>query len=73
MTRVARLNPDVWTELFLANKGALSSVLGGLIERLSDYKAALDAEDVPRLRELLDRGRAVIESMPPTHKSFARR
>ena len=73
MTRVARLNPDVWTELFLANKGALSSVLGGLIERLSDYKAALDAEDVPRLRELLDTGRAVIESMPPTYKSFARR
>ena len=73
MTRVARLNPDVWTELFLANKDALSSVLGGLVERLSDYKAALDAEDAPRLRELLDRGRAVIESMPPTYKSFARR
>ena len=73
MTRVARLNPDVWTDLFLANKDALSSVVGGLIERLSDYKAALDAEDAPRLRELLDRGRAVIESMPPTYKSFARR
>jgi len=34
MTRVARLNPDIWTELFLANKDALSSVLGGLVERL---------------------------------------
>ena len=73
MTRVARLNPDVWTELFLANKDALSSVLGGLIERLTAFKSALDAEDAPRLHELLDRGRAVIESMPPTYKSFARR
>ena len=73
MTRVARLNPDVWTELFLANKDALSSVVGGLIERLTAFKSALDAEDAPRLHELLDRGRAVIESMPPTYKSFARR
>ena len=73
MTRVARLNPDIWTNLFLANKEALSSVLGGLVERLAEFKAALDAEDAPRLRDLLDRGRAVIESMPPAYKSFARR
>ena len=73
MTRVARLNPDVWTDLFLANKDALSSVVGGLIDRLTAFKSALDAEDAPRLHELLDRGRAVIESMPPTYKSFARR
>ena len=73
MTRVARLNPDIWTDLFLANKEALSSVLGGLVERLAAFKSALDAEDAPRLRDLLDKGRAVIESMPPTYKSFARR
>ena len=73
MTRVARLNPDIWTELFLDNRAALSSVLGGLVERLAAFKAALDAEDAPRLRELLDRGRAVIESMPPTYKPIARR
>ena len=73
MTRVARLNPDVWTDLFLANKDALSSVVGGLIDRLTAFKSALDAEDAPRLHELLDKGRAVIESMPPTYKSFARR
>ena len=73
MTRVARLNPDIWTELFLDNRAALSSVLGGLVERLAAFKAALDAEDAPRLRELLDRGRTVIESMPPTYKPIARR
>ena len=72
-TRVARLNPAIWTELFLDNRAALSSVLGGLVERLAAFKAALDAEDAPRLRELLDRGRAVIESMPPTYKPIARR
>ena len=40
---------------------------------LAAFKAALDAEDAPRLRELLDRGRTVIESMPPTYKPIARR
>ena len=73
MTRVARLNPDIWTDLFLANKDALSSVLGGLIGRLSDFKKAIDAGDAARLRDLLARGRAVIESMPPTYKSISRR
>ena len=73
MTRVARLNPDIWTNLFLANKEALSSVLGGLIERLAEFKSALDAQDAPRLRDLLEKGRMVIESMPPTYKSIARR
>ena len=73
MTRVARLNPDIWTNLFLANKEALSSVLGGLVDRLTEFKTALDAEDAPHLRDLLDRGRAVIESMPPTYKAITRR
>ena len=58
---------------FLANKEALSSVLGGLIERLAEFKSALDAQDALRLRDLLEKGRMVIESMPPTYKSIARR
>lgn len=72
MTRVARLDPDVWTDLFLANRDALSSVLGGLVARLGEYKDALDAGDAARLRGLLERGRSVIESMPPTYKSISR-
>ena len=72
MTRVARLDPGVWTELFLANREALSSVLGGLIERLCGFKEAIDTGDAERLRDLLERGRAVIESMPPTYKSISR-
>ena len=72
MTRVARLDPGVWTDLFLANSDALSSVLGGLIERLRCFKEAIDAGDAERLRDLLERGRVVIESMPPTYKSISR-
>ena len=58
MTRVARLDPDTWTDLFLANRAALSAVLGGLIDRLSDFKAALDAADAAALRARLAQGRA---------------
>ena len=48
-------------------------MLGGLIERLAEFKSALDAQDALRLRDLLEKGRMVIESMPPTYKSIARR
>ena len=57
MTRVARLDPEIWTDLFLANGAALSEVLGGLIDRLSGFKAALDAGDAAMLRDLLVQGR----------------
>ena len=34
MTRVARLNEDMWTELFFDNKPALLEEIEGLIDRL---------------------------------------
>ena len=58
MTRVARLDPDIWTDLFLANAKELSGVLGGLIGRLSEFKTAIEAGDADTLRDLLARGRA---------------
>ena len=57
MTRVARLDPVVWTDLFLANREALSETLGGLIGRLGAFKDALDAADAQTLRNLLAEGR----------------
>ena len=58
MTRVARLDPGTWTDLFLANRSALLDVLNGLIGRLSEFQKALDAADADALRELLAQGRA---------------
>ena len=58
MTRVATVDPDVWTDLFLANADALSAALGGLVERLGEYRTAVDARDAARLRALLAEGRA---------------
>lgn len=58
MTRVARLDPDIWTELFLSNRDALLVTLEGLIARLDGYRAALASRDADALRALLAAGRA---------------
>ena len=61
MTRVATVDPDVWTDLFLSNREALEAVLGRLIARLGEYREAIADADSRRLRELLAEGRAAKE------------
>ena len=56
MTRVARLDADMWAELFDLNRDALSDELGGLIARLTEIRRAVDGRDMARLRALLDEG-----------------
>ena len=61
MTRVATVDPDVWTDLFLSNAEPLDAVLSRLIDRLGEYRAALRAGDAAGLRALLAAGRAAKE------------
>ena len=56
LTRVARLNPDMWCELFLDDADFLSAEIGTLIANLQQYKDAIDTKDAARLRELLAEG-----------------
>ncbi len=56
MTRVARLNADMWTELFFENTENLSAVIGELIGNLQKYKTALDANDRAGMHKLLASG-----------------
>ena len=56
LTRVARLNPTMWTELFLDDADYLSAEIGILIDNLTRYKDAIDAHDAERLHELLAEG-----------------
>ena len=56
LTRVARLNPTMWTELFLDDADFLSQEIGNLIQNLQQYKDAIDARDAERLHELLAEG-----------------
>ncbi len=56
LTRVARLNADMWTELFLDNADYLGEEIGILIDNLQQYKDAIDAHDADRLHSLLVEG-----------------
>jgi prephenate dehydrogenase len=56
MTRVARLDPDMWAELFDLNRDMLSAELTGLIARLTELRDALDGRDGARLKALLEAG-----------------
>ncbi|MGM9661820.1 MAG: prephenate dehydrogenase [Oscillospiraceae bacterium] len=57
MTRVAWLNPGMWTELFLENRDFLITELDILADNLRQYRDALAAEDGETLERLLDEGR----------------
>lgn len=57
MTRVACLDPAVWTDLFFSNREPLLAVLDGLIARLGTYRAALASSDEAAMHALLAAGR----------------
>ena len=62
MTRVATVEPDLWTDLFLSNAQSLDAVLTRLIDRLKKYHEALSSGNACALRELLSEGRKAKES-----------
>lgn len=57
MTRVAKLNENMWTELFLENSDYLVEEIDLLIENLTKYRDALSANDEAGLRQLLKDGK----------------
>jgi len=56
MTRVARLNEHMWTELFLDNAHYLASEIDGLISRLSQYRDAIKSGNREEIMRLLREG-----------------
>lgn len=56
-TRVAMLEPHMWTELFIENKDYLLNEINGLIHELAKYAMAMEHDNPERLVELLQEGR----------------
>lgn len=56
LTRVAKLNPDMWTTLFLMNKDALTTELDHIISALTDYRDCISGGDAETLHRLLQEG-----------------
>ena len=63
LTRVARLNEQMWSELFVENKEHLVSELNTLIASLTEYRDAIRDGDTEATRALLKDGREAKESI----------
>ena len=57
LTRVAWLNPQMWSQLFLSNKENILYELDFYIKSLQMYRDAIAQEDDATLTRLLDDGR----------------
>lgn len=56
LTRVARLNPQMWTSLFLLNREPLLFEIDTLIRHLGEYRDALQQKNKEKLFQLLEEG-----------------
>ncbi len=57
MTRVAKLNEEMWADLFLANDNALVSEIDELVGHLMAFAGAIEGRDREKLVSLLREGR----------------
>ncbi|MBK5253792.1 MAG: prephenate dehydrogenase [Peptostreptococcaceae bacterium] len=63
LSRVAYLNEEMWSELFLENSDCLVNELDGFISELLKYKEALVHNDKEVLEKLLEEGRVKKEKV----------
>lgn len=63
LTRVAYLNENMWSELFLENGDNLINEIDSIINSLSEYKTALENNDREKLTSLLRDGRILKEKI----------
>lgn len=56
MTRVARLSPEMWSQLTVDNADFLVKEIDSIIKSLSEYKDALVERDIIKMKELLADG-----------------
>lgn len=61
VSRVASVDENLWTELFMSNSDYLLSELETLIENLLEYKLALSEEDSDKLKLAIRNGRLLKE------------
>ncbi len=62
-TRVAGSNSEIWTDIYVSNRGALAQAIGDLTDRLAQVRSDLLAGDASALREWNERARAEREAL----------
>lgn len=53
LTRIARINDLMWSELFLANKSALLEQMNLFIDKFNELKTMLENENVDGMRAMM--------------------
>ena len=53
LTRIAKINDLMWSELFVANKDMLLDQMNLFINKFNDLKAMLEAEDIDGMRAMM--------------------
>ena len=53
LTRIARINDLMWSELFVANKEALLSQMNLFLNKFEELKQMLESEDVDGMRKMM--------------------
>lgn len=53
LTRIARINDLMWSELFVANKEALLEQMDLFINKFQELKSMLEAEDIDGMRKMM--------------------
>lgn len=59
LTRVARMNPEMWTQLVTENSDNILNELNVLIDNLSEYRNAIKNKDEELLKKLFDEGNQI--------------
>ena len=53
LTRIARINDLMWSELFVANKDALLTQMDMFMEKFKELKSMLETEDIDGMRKMM--------------------
>lgn len=58
LTRIARINDLMWSELFIANKDALLKQMNLFIDKFTELKTMIEQEDIPKMRKMMQHSTA---------------
>ncbi len=53
LTRIARINDEMWSELFLENKDALLEQMNMFMNKFNELKMMLETDDIAGMREMM--------------------
>ena len=63
VSRVARINADMWTELFIDNKEPIVREIDDLVSNLMKFKYCIVNEDADQLHDLMEKGNKIKEEI----------